>query len=88
MLCGLLSNCGIGGVSLVVVLQVLIAEASFVVGRGLEAAWASVVAARGLYRAQAQWLWHMGLVAPWHAGSSQTRDRTRVFCIGRRILYH
>ena len=31
---------------------------------------------------------HTGLVAPWHAGSSQTRDRTRVFCIGRRILYH
>ena len=28
------------------------------------------------------------LVAPWHAGSSQTRDRTRVPCIGRRILNH
>ena len=29
-----------------------------------------------------------GLVAPRHAGSSQTRDQTRVFCIGRWILYH
>ena len=27
-----------------------------------------------------------GLVAPQHVGSSQTRDRTRVPCIGRRIL--
>ena len=86
MLCGLLSNCGIGGISLVAVLQVLIAEASFVVGCGLKAAGASVVAARGLYRAQAQWLWHMGLVAPQHVGSSQTRDRTHVSCIGRQIL--
>ena len=24
-------------------------------------------------RAQAQWLWHTGLVAPWHVGSSRTR---------------
>ena len=30
----------------------------------------------------------MGLVAPRHVGSSQTRDRTRVPCIGRRILNH
>ena len=29
-------------------------------------------------RAQAQQLWHMGLVAPQHVESSQTRDRTRV----------
>ena len=39
-------------------------------------------------RAQAQKLWRMGLVALWHVGSSQTRDRTRVPCIGRRILKH
>ena len=25
---------------------------------------------------------------PWHMGSSWTRDRTHVFCIGRRILKH
>ena len=29
-----------------------------------------------------------GLVAPWHVGSSQTRARTRVPCIGRQILNH
>ena len=39
-------------------------------------------------RAQAQQLWHMGLVAPRHVGSSQTRARTRVPCISRRILNH
>ena len=30
----------------------------------------------------------MGLVAPRHVGSSQTRARTRVPCIGRQILNH
>ena len=30
----------------------------------------------------------MGLVAPPHVGSSQTRDGTRVPCTGRRILNH
>ena len=30
----------------------------------------------------------MGLVAPWHVGSSWTRARTRVPCIGRQILNH
>ena len=49
--------------------------------------WASVAAAPGA-RAQAQWLWIMGSVAPWHVGSSQIRDQTHVSCIGRRILYH
>ena len=38
-------------------------------------------------RAQAP-LWCMGLVAPWPVGHSQTRDRTRVPCIGRQILCH
>ena len=32
------------------------------------------------------WLWHMGSVAPEHAG--QTRDPTHTPCIGRRILNH
>ena len=36
----------------------------------------------------AQQLWRMGLVAPRHVGSCQTRDRTRVPCTGRRILNH
>ena len=39
-------------------------------------------------RAQAQKLWRTGLVAPWHVGSSRTRARTCVPCIGRRILNH
>ena len=34
-------------------------------------------------RAQAQQLRFTGLVAPWHAGSSQIRDGTLVSCIGR-----
>ena len=38
--------------------------------------------------AQAQQLWLTGLVAPRHVGSSQTRGRTRVPCIGRQILNH
>ena len=39
-------------------------------------------------RAQAQQLWRMGLVAPRHVGSSWTRARTHVPCIGRWILNH
>ena len=42
----------------------------------------------GSRRAGAQQLWLMGLVAPRHVGSSQTRARTRVSCIGRQILIH
>ena len=38
--------------------------------------------------AQAQQLWLTGLVAPRHVGSSQTRARTLVPCIGRQILNH
>ena len=38
--------------------------------------------------AQAQQLWLTGLVARWHVGSSQTRARTHVPCIGRQILNH
>ena len=38
--------------------------------------------------AQAQQLWLTGPAAPWHVGSSQTRARTRVLCIGRQLLNH
>ena len=38
--------------------------------------------------AQAQQLWLMGPAAPRHVGSSQTRARTRVPCIGRQTLNH
>ena len=33
-------------------------------------------------------MWHMGFAAPRHVGSSRTRDRTCVSCIGRWILNH
>ena len=39
-------------------------------------------------RGQALQLWRMGLVAPRHMGSSRTRARTCVPCIGRQILNH
>ena len=38
--------------------------------------------------AQAQQLWLTGPVAPRHVGSSQTRARTSVPCLGRRTLNH
>ena len=38
--------------------------------------------------AQAQQLWLTGPAAPRHVGSSQTRARTRVPCIGRQTLNH
>ena len=38
--------------------------------------------------AQAQQPRLTGRAAPRHAGSSQTRARTRVLCIGRQILNH
>ena len=38
--------------------------------------------------AQAQLLWLTGPVAPRHVGSSHTRARTRVSCIGRQTLNH
>ena len=37
---------------------------------------------------RAQWLWHVGLAAPWYVGSSQIRDGTHVPCMDRRILIH
>ena len=39
-------------------------------------------------RARARLLWWSGLVASWHVGSSQTRDRTHAPCIGRQSLVH
>ena len=56
--------------------------------------WASVVAARGLYSCGYQALEHRlsscgpHLVAPWHVGSSCTRDQTCLLWIGKWILYH
>ena len=39
-------------------------------------------------RVWAQNLWLTGLVAPWHMGSSQTKDQTLIPCISRWILNH
>ena len=36
----------------------------------------------------AQQLWHTDSTAPRHTGSSWTRNRTHVSCIGRQVLYH
>ena len=56
------------------------------VARGLQSVGSAVWLAG--CRAQAQQLWHMGLAAPRHVGSSQPRAQTHVPCIGRRILNH
>ena len=81
-----------GGHSLAVVCGSHTVLASLPLTAGLWGAWASVVEAWGLSswgsRAQARSLWHLGLVVRWRLGSSQTRDRTCVSCIGRQILYH
>ena len=57
-------------------------QASVVVACGLQQLWLSDS------RARAQQLWRTGLVAPQHVGSSQTRARNCVLCIGRWILNH
>ena len=69
------------------VLGLLTAVASLSAEHRLWGTWASVAAVPGA-RAQAQWLWCPGSVAPWLVGSSQIRDQTHVSCTGGRILYH
>ena len=71
--CGGFSCCGA---------RALGAQASVVVARGLSScgSWA--------LECRLSSLWCTGLVAPWHVGSSRTRARTRVPCIGRQILNH
>ena len=48
----------------------------------------SVAVAHGLWSAQALVVVACDFVNPRHVGSSQTRGRTHVPCIGRRILNH
>ena len=72
------------GCSLIVVHR-LTAVASLVAEHRPEGTWASVLRHVGS-RTGIQQLWHMGLVAPRHMESSQTRDHFP--CIGRRILTH
>ena len=49
---------------------------------------ASLVVEHRLQMHRLSKLWLTGLVAPRHVGSSQTRARTRVPCIGRQIFNH
>ena len=81
------SSCGEWGLLFVVVRGLLIAVASLVVERGLQARRLQQLWLAGS-RAQVQQPWCTGLVAPRHVGSSWTRARTHVPCIGRRILNH
>ena len=66
----------------------------FVAVRGLLIGVASLVAEHGSRHMgfsscmRVQQLWLTGLVAPRHVGSSRTRARTHVPCIGRWILNH
>ena len=60
----------------------------FVAVRGLLIAAASLDAEHRLLVPGLQELWHEGLVALQHVGSSRTRARTCVPCIGRRIFNH
>ena len=58
---------------------------SLAAGRGLLIVVASLAAKCGP-RTWVQQLWHTGLAAQRLVGSSQTRDRTCVPCIGRQIF--
>ena len=48
----------------------------------------SLVAEFGLYARGLQELQCVGLIAPQHVGSSQTRDPTHVLCLSRQTLNH
>ena len=55
--------------------------------RRLEARWLQSLQLAGS-RGWTWQLWHMGLAAPWHVGSSRTRAQTHDPCIGKWILNH
>ena len=73
------SSCGERGLLFIAVRRLLIAVASLVAGTAL--------GSRALEHRLSS-CGGTGLVAPRHVGSSQTRARTRVLCLGRRILNH
>ena len=81
--CGLFFNCGEWGYSLTVIHGLPTAVAFPVCG-------AHTLGPTDFSSCStwAQQLWPMGLVAPWHVASSQSRDWTHVPCISRRILNH
>ena len=61
---------------------------SQVVVCGLLFAVASLVAQHRLQECELLQLWHTGLVAQWHVGSSQIKSQTGVPCVGRWIPNH
>ena len=81
------SSCSEWMLLFVEVHRLLIVVASLVVELGLQARGLQQLWLAGS-RAQAPQLRRTGLVALWHVGSSRTRARTRVPCIGKRILNH
>ena len=81
------SSCGERGLLFVVVRGLLTAVASLVAEHRLQAHGLQQLWHVGS-RAQTQQSWRTGLVAPRHVGSSRTRARTCVPCIGRWILNH
>ena len=90
------SSCGERGPLFIVVRRPLTIAASLVAEHRLQmrrlsncgsrALWLTGPVAHGPCGSRAQWL--TGPVAPRHVGSSQTRARTRVPCIGRQTLNH
>ena len=60
----------------------------FITVRGPLTIAASLVAEHRLQTRRLSNFWLTGPAAPRHVGSSQTRARTRVLCIGRQILNH
>ena len=60
----------------------------FIAVRGPLTVVASLVAEHRLQMRRLSSCGSRGPVAPWHVGSSQTRTRTCVPCIGRQILNH
>ena len=81
------SSCGEQGLLFIAVPGLLNAVASLVAEHGLQAHGLQQLWLAGSI-AQAHQLWHTNLVAPRHVGSSWTRARTGVPCIGRQILNH
>ena len=77
--CGLFSSCGERGLLLIAACGLLIALASLV-EHGLWDAGLNRFGSRVLAH---RLLWHTGLAAPWHVGSSRARDGTCTCCIGR-----
>ena len=81
------SSHGEQGLLFIVVCGLLIVVASLVAEHGLQACGLQQLWLAGS-RVQTQYLWHTGLVAPRHVGSSWTKARIRVPYVGRWILNH